>query len=116
MIAESSEYHDTLSELLAARAAVESAISELIEPQARTSAISANTHIERAREFLSSAAGRLGGSSQMDLYRRVDALETYVAMCAAELKTPLSEVAERNITKLEDRKFRDVLHGSGDTR
>jgi len=72
---EASTHHDTLSELIAARGAVERAIQELIEPQTRSGAISANTHIDRAREFLNSASGRLGGSPQADLYTRVALLE-----------------------------------------
>jgi NTP pyrophosphatase (non-canonical NTP hydrolase) len=40
----------------------------------------------------------------------------YCAMIANELKTNLGAVAARNIDKLEDRKNRNVIGGSGDNR
>ena len=40
----------------------------------------------------------------------------YLASLARYLEIPLSEVAEGNIKKLEDRMRRDVLHGEGDNR
>jgi NTP pyrophosphatase (non-canonical NTP hydrolase) len=40
----------------------------------------------------------------------------YVARAAAELDIHLSDVAQMNIEKLQSRKERDTLKGSGDTR
>jgi NTP pyrophosphatase (non-canonical NTP hydrolase) len=40
----------------------------------------------------------------------------YVAQAASCLDVYLSDVAEESVKKLEDRKARDVLKGSGDTR
>lgn len=40
----------------------------------------------------------------------------YVAAIASELKVTLSEVAEKNLEKLADRRERGTLHGSGDER
>lgn len=40
----------------------------------------------------------------------------YIALIARDLGISLSEVANRNLDKLEDRKVRDVLKGSGDYR
>lgn len=40
----------------------------------------------------------------------------YVARCADECSVPLSHVASYNVLKLEDRKERGVLQGSGDNR
>lgn len=40
----------------------------------------------------------------------------YLAVMAKELGVPLSEVAERNVAKLESRAQRGVLGGSGDDR
>jgi NTP pyrophosphatase (non-canonical NTP hydrolase) len=40
----------------------------------------------------------------------------YCAMIANELKTNLGAVATRNVNKLEDRKNRNVIGGSGDNR
>ncbi len=44
-----------------------------------------------------------------------DILWEWAALCI-DLGFPLSEVAQRNIIKLRDRKERGVLHGSGDNR
>lgn len=40
----------------------------------------------------------------------------YLANLSAELGFSLQEIAELNLQKLEDRKSRDVLSGSGDNR
>jgi len=40
----------------------------------------------------------------------------YVAALATDLKTELSEVANKNIEKLNSRKNRGVIGGSGDNR
>lgn len=40
----------------------------------------------------------------------------YLTSSANELGVSLADIAEVNIVKLWDRKERDVLHGSGDTR
>jgi NTP pyrophosphatase (non-canonical NTP hydrolase) len=40
----------------------------------------------------------------------------YIAAIANELKTTLEICGSQNIAKLEDRKLRGVLHGSGDNR
>jgi len=43
-------------------------------------------------------------------------VQWYVARLAAELQSSLSEVIEMNIEKLESRKQREALGGSGDSR
>lgn len=40
----------------------------------------------------------------------------YLAAIASDLGYTLDRIAEMNITKLEDRRARGVIHGSGDTR
>ena len=40
----------------------------------------------------------------------------YVAMCAYDLGFPLNEIAEMNYRKLQSRKERNMLNGSGDNR
>lgn len=40
----------------------------------------------------------------------------YAAMLCTRLGAPLSEVADGNIAKLEDRRLRNKIHGEGDNR
>ena len=40
----------------------------------------------------------------------------YVSQLASELETKLGDIAADNIRKLQDRKQRNVIHGSGDNR
>jgi len=40
----------------------------------------------------------------------------YLASVANEIGYSLEEIAEMNIAKLTDRKYRNTIHGSGDTR
>lgn len=40
----------------------------------------------------------------------------YIALLADELGVTLEEIADKNLAKLEDRKEREVLAGSGDNR
>ena len=40
----------------------------------------------------------------------------YLAALATELNLNLNEIAEKNISKLNSRKERDILHGEGDNR
>jgi NTP pyrophosphatase (non-canonical NTP hydrolase) len=75
---------------------------------------------------LASEAGEVAGKvkkfirdGQMDDQATADELGDvlwYVARVADELGYDLSEIAQRNLDKLEDRKTRGVLKGSGDKR
>ncbi len=40
----------------------------------------------------------------------------YIAALCRDLNIKMNDIAERNLNKLEDRKNRNVLQGSGDTR
>jgi len=40
----------------------------------------------------------------------------YIANIAEDLDIPLQDIAEENIGKLQDRKDRDKIQGSGDNR
>ncbi len=53
---------------------------------------------------------------KVDLQKELGDVLWYVAAMADELHTLLSEVAEMNLAKLEDRKARGVIGGSGDNR
>jgi NTP pyrophosphatase (non-canonical NTP hydrolase) len=51
-----------------------------------------------------------------DVFNELGDVLWYAALLATELGTSLGEVAAANYTKLNDRKRRDALHGSGDDR
>jgi NTP pyrophosphatase (non-canonical NTP hydrolase) len=53
---------------------------------------------------------------KLDLIAELGDVLWYAARLATELGTSLGEVAAANYTKLNDRKRRDALHGSGDDR
>lgn len=51
-----------------------------------------------------------------DLEKELGDLLWHVAQIATELNTTLHHIAQINLTKLADRKERNVLHGNGDNR
>ena len=52
----------------------------------------------------------------IDIKKELGDLLFYIAVTAHELNIPLEEIARANIEKLQDRKRRGVICGSGDTR
>lgn len=60
--------------------------------------------------------GPLNNETHAKLIAELGDVLWYAAMIAHELDTDLSDVAARNIEKLQDRALRNKIGGSGDTR
>lgn len=58
----------------------------------------------------------IGASAHSEIVKEIGDVLWYVAVLADLLECDLSEVADRNLLKLADRKKRGVLAGSGDNR
>jgi len=59
---------------------------------------------------------RDGGFSSEELEKELSDVFWYLARLADTLGVNCTEILELNVNKLEDRKARDVLRGSGDNR
>lgn len=70
----------------------------------------------KVKKVLRDNSGELQESVRQDLISELGDVLWYVAALATDLKTELSEVASRNIEKLNSRKNRGVIGGSGDNR
>lgn len=70
----------------------------------------------KVKKILRDNSGDLGESVRQNLIDELGDVLWYVAALATDLKVELSEVANRNIEKLNSRKDRGVIGGSGDNR
>lgn len=70
----------------------------------------------KLKKFIRDYEGRIGVHEKNVLAAEIGDVLWYVAMLALELDVPLSKLATDNINKLESRKARGVLGGSGDNR
>lgn len=68
------------------------------------------------KKILRDDDGMLTEQRKADILAEAGDVLWYLARLADELETPLSEIARNNIIKLEDRKARGVIGGSGDHR
>lgn len=71
---------------------------------------------EKVKKVLRDAGGRLDPERVRTMVDELGDVLWYCAVAAEELGLTLSEVAERNVAKLADRKARGVIGGSGDER
>lgn len=71
---------------------------------------------EVIKKVLRNDCGKLTEEARQKLKYELGDVLYYLARVAAEAGFPLSEIAQGNVEKLEDRKKRDVLCGEGDTR
>jgi NTP pyrophosphatase (non-canonical NTP hydrolase) len=72
----------------------------------------ANKYKKSLRDF----SGYLTDETRAAILDEIGDVLWYCARLSSELQASLGEVAAANYTKLNDRKRRDVLHGSGDDR
>jgi len=70
----------------------------------------------KVKKILRDNAGDLQEDVRQNLISELGDVLWYVAALATDLKTELSEVAYTNIEKLNSRKNRGVIGGSGDNR
>jgi NTP pyrophosphatase (non-canonical NTP hydrolase) len=70
----------------------------------------------KVKKILRDNAGEIQEDVRQNLISELGDVLWYLAALATDLKTELSEVANKNIEKLNSRKNRGVIGGSGDNR
>lgn len=70
----------------------------------------------KVKKILRDNAGEIVEDVRQNLISELGDVLWYVAALATDLKVELSEVANKNIDKLNSRKNRGVINGSGDNR
>ena len=71
---------------------------------------------DKFKKIIRDKDGKMSAEDKKAIIKELGDVLWYVAGIARYLDTPLSEVAEVNVQKLEDRKARNTLHGEGDNR
>lgn len=70
----------------------------------------------KVKKIIRDDAGYISEDKKNDIKKELGDILWYVAAMCEELELSMSEVAEQNIKKLQDRKERNVIKGSGDNR
>jgi NTP pyrophosphatase (non-canonical NTP hydrolase) len=70
----------------------------------------------KVKKILRDSSGEMQEDTRQNLISELGDVLWYVAALATDLKTELSEVANKNIEKLNSRKNRGTIGGSGDNR
>ena len=70
----------------------------------------------KVKKLIRDAGGVLSVDRREEMIKELGDVLWYLAALATELKVDLNEVAQKNITKVEDRKSRGVTSGEGDNR
>ena len=70
----------------------------------------------KVKKVLRDSSGEIQEDVRQNLIDELGDVLWYIAALATDLKVELSEVADRNIEKLNSRKNRGVIGGSGDNR
>jgi NTP pyrophosphatase (non-canonical NTP hydrolase) len=71
---------------------------------------------EKVKKVIRDSEGVVGEATRKILAKELGDVLWYVAAICSELGLSMAEVADQNLDKLNDRKERGVLHGSGDER
>jgi NTP pyrophosphatase (non-canonical NTP hydrolase) len=71
---------------------------------------------EKVKKILRDKAGIVDDESRLAIQKELGDVLWYIAAVATELGLNLDEVAQANLDKLNSRKERAVLNGSGDNR
>lgn len=70
----------------------------------------------KVKKILRDSSGEIQEEVRQNLISELGDVLWYVAALATDLRTELSEVANKNIEKLNSRKNRGTIRGSGDNR
>ena len=71
---------------------------------------------DKFKKILRDKRGVISAEDREEIVKELGDVMWYTAMIAEYLEVPFSEVASRNINKLESRFKRDKIHGEGDNR
>jgi NTP pyrophosphatase (non-canonical NTP hydrolase) len=71
---------------------------------------------EKMKKIIRDKNGELSAEDKQELAKEVGDVLWYLAVFAHNLGVPLEEIAQANLDKLQSRKARGVLQGSGDNR
>jgi len=70
----------------------------------------------KLKKVLRDNGGEMSEANRQDIKNELGDVLWYLAQISSELELDLDEVAQSNLTKLFDRKKRNVLKGKGDNR
>jgi NTP pyrophosphatase (non-canonical NTP hydrolase) len=71
---------------------------------------------EKVKKIIRDKDGKVSDADKAELAKEVGDVLWYLAVFAHHLGVPLEEIAQQNLDKLQSRKARGVLGGSGDNR
>ena len=72
--------------------------------------------LEKIKKIIRDESFEISEDKKQELSKEIGDVLWYIAALSSELGLELNDVAEKNINKLQSRKERNVLHGSGDNR
>jgi len=71
---------------------------------------------EKIKKIIRDKGGVITQQDRDEIAKELGDVLWYVSALCSELKLSLNDVAELNISKLQSRKDRNLLHGNGDNR
>jgi NTP pyrophosphatase (non-canonical NTP hydrolase) len=71
---------------------------------------------EKVKKIIRDKNGKVSNEDKKDLAKEIGDVLWYLAVFADQLGMSLDEIAQKNLDKLQSRKQRGVLGGSGDNR
>jgi len=71
---------------------------------------------EKIKKIIRDGDGIISEEQKVELEKELGDILWYIANLGFELELEMDDIASKNINKLQSRKTRGVLHGSGDNR
>jgi NTP pyrophosphatase (non-canonical NTP hydrolase) len=71
---------------------------------------------EKLKKIIRDKKGKVSGSDKQELGREIGDVLWYLSVLAHHLGLSFEDIAEANLSKLQSRKKRGVISGSGDNR